>query len=161
MGKGRQQDDSIARRPAVDSNFAPKLSVRELSDFENFRLVFGQWGGQFQQISRGHFRGQARIYGGVTVRAFQAETNQAIFTRGLDRSNLATVIPITSANEKTLWRGRRLKVGQLLVKGPDVEYYNQTMRNTLITALLVPVEIIESLPSTDCLQRGGVHIRNL
>ena len=53
---------------------------------------------------------------------------------------MVTVIPITKANETTSWRGRVLTRGHILVKGPDVEYYNQTSRNTIIQALLVPLQ---------------------
>jgi len=116
----------------------PSLIVRELTDFDEFRDLFGAWGGQLQQTSRGRFRGTAVIYAGLGMRVFLAETNQAIFTRGLDRTDLVTVIPITEANETTSWRGRQLTRGHLLIKGPDVEYYNQTSRGTVIKALLVP-----------------------
>jgi len=118
----------------------PSLIVHELTDFDHFRHVFGAWSGQFQQISRGRFRGTAAIYAGLCIRAFRAETNQAIYTRGLDQKDLVTVIPITAANENTSWRGRKLAKGNLLIKGPDIEYYNQTARNTVINALLVPLE---------------------
>ena len=95
----------------------PSLMVRQLTDFEEFRHLFGTWGGRFQQTSRGRFSGTAAVYAGLSVRAFLAETNQAIFTRGLDRTDLVTVIPITEANETTSWRGRQLARGHLLIKG--------------------------------------------
>ncbi len=121
------------------------LRVQQLTDFEEFRCLFGQWVGQFQQTSRGTFLGEARLYVGKSLRAFQAETNQAIFTRGLDANDFVTVIPINAGNAATHWRGRNLAIGQLLIKGPDVEYYNQTMRNTVIRGLLVPVRTIEEI----------------
>jgi len=123
----------------------PSLIVRELKDFDDFRDLLGAWGGQFQQISRGRFRGTAAIYAGLYVRAFRAETNQAIFTRGLDQTDLVTVIPITASNENTSWRGRQLAKGNLLIKGPDVEYYNQTARKTVIDALLVPLDTFTTM----------------
>ena len=119
--------------------YPPSITVYELTDFENFRCLFETWGGRFQQTSRGRFSGTAVIYQGMRVRAFQAATNQAIFTRGQDKAEMVTVIPITKDNESTSWRGRELTRGHLLVKGPDVEYYNQTSRNTVIQALLVPL----------------------
>jgi len=121
------------------------LHIQQLADFEEFRYLFGQWGGQFQQTSRGTFLGEARLYVGKSLRAFHADTNQAIFTRGLDASDFTTVIPINAGNAATHWRGRKLAIGQLLIKGPDVEYYNQTARNTVIRALLVPVRTIEEI----------------
>jgi len=125
--------------------YPPSLTVHKLTDFEQFRHLFQAWGGRFQQTSRGRFSGTAVIYQGMSVRAFQAETNQAIFTRGQDQAEMVTVIPITRANESTSWRGRELTRGHLLVKGPDVEYYNQTSRNTIIQALLVPLQIFTQM----------------
>ena len=125
--------------------YPPFLTVHKLTDFEHFRHLFEAWGGRFQQTSRGRFSGTAVIYQGMSVRAFQAETNQAIFTRGQDQAEMVTVIPITRANESTSWRGRELTRGHLLVKGPDVEYYNQTSRNTIIQALLIPLQIFTQM----------------
>ena len=59
--------------------------------------------------------------------------------------DLVTVIPITAANETTSWRGRQLTRGNLLVKGPDVEYYNQTSRDTVIQALLIPMQAFTAM----------------
>jgi AraC family ethanolamine operon transcriptional activator len=74
---------------------------------------------------------------------FQAETNQSILTRGLDSSPYVTLIPITKENAATVWQGRRLSEGQLIVKGPEVEYHNQTERNTTIRCLLLPVQTLQ------------------
>ena len=131
-------------RPGAHSQ-SGVLRIQQLADFEEFRYIFGQWGGRFQQTSRGAFLGEARLYAGKSLRAFHADTNQAIFTRGLDASDFTTVIPINAGNAATHWRGRKLAIGQLLIKGPDVEYYNQTMRNTVIRGLLVPVRTIEQI----------------
>ena len=79
---------------------------------------------------------------GQNVRVFEAETNQSILTRGMD-GEFATFIPITPRNEATLWRGRNLSTGQMIVKLPEAEYHNLTARNTAIRALLVPVQLLE------------------
>jgi AraC family ethanolamine operon transcriptional activator len=124
---------------------SPSITVHELTDFEDFSCLFGAWGGRFQQTSRGRFKGSAITYQGKRVSAFRAETNQAIFTRGLDNTEMVTVIPITEANETTSWRGREITRGHLLVKGPYIEYYNQTSRNTVINALLVPLQVFTQI----------------
>jgi AraC family ethanolamine operon transcriptional activator len=72
---------------------------------------------------------------------FQAATNQAILTRGME-SEYATFIPITARNEATVWQGRRLSAGQMILKSPEAEYHNQTVHNTTLRALLVPVQTI-------------------
>ena len=47
-------------------------------------------------------------------------------------------------NEGTVWQGRRLSTGQLIVKSPDADYHNLTSRGTVLRALLVPVDTIQS-----------------
>ena len=119
---------------------ASQVLSRQLHDFDEFSALFGRWDGQFRQISRGAFYGRADRASGQVVHAFRAQTNQAIFTRGMGEASHATFIPITAQNEATVWRGRRLSTGQLIVKGPEAEYCNQTRRNAGITALLVPAD---------------------
>ncbi len=129
---------------------------RRLSDFSDFSEVFAQWKGQFCQMSRGQFRGSIQVVAGQNVRVFKAETNQSILTRGMD-GEFATFIPITPRNEATLWRGRNLSTGQMIVKLPEAEYHNLTARNTAIQALLVPVQLLEE--STRILTGGKTDFR--
>ena len=143
---------------------------RRLNDFSEFSEVFAQWKGQFCQMSRGQFRGSIQVVAGQNVRVFEAETNQSILTRGMD-SEFATFIPITPRNEATSWRGRNLSAGQMIVKLPEAEYHNLTARNTVIRALLVPVQLLEEstriltggqtdfpFPTWDALRLSLIHI---
>ncbi len=129
------------RNPVAEVSSTRAIS-RRLNDFSEFSEVFAQWKGQFCQMSRGQFRGSIRVVAGQRVRAFEAETNQSILTRGMD-GEFATFLPITRRNEATIWRGRNLSAGQMIVKLPEAEYHNLTARNTAIRALLVPVQLIE------------------
>jgi AraC family transcriptional regulator, ethanolamine operon transcriptional activator len=95
-------------------------------------------------MSRGKFKGAVHIANGQVVRLFQADTNQAILTRGMD-SEFATFIPITVRNAATRWSGRRLPPGALIAKLPEAEYNNQTIPNTTIRGLLVPVRAIQEM----------------
>lgn len=126
------------------SNLTGGVVSRQLDDFSGFSEVFARWNGQFQQMSRGKFEGAIHVVSGQVVRVFQAETNQAILTRGMD-SEFATFIPITGRNAATRWSGRRLPPGALIAKLPEAEYNNQTHPNTTIRALLVPVRAIQEL----------------
>jgi AraC family ethanolamine operon transcriptional activator len=119
-----------------------RVISRNLRNFSEFSEVFAQWNGQFYQMSRGQFRGSIQVVAGQNVRVFAAETNQSILTRGMS-SEFATFIPITTRNEATIWQGRSLSAGQLIVKRPEAEYHNLTSRNTTIRALLVPVRLLK------------------
>jgi len=102
---------------------------RRLDDFEDFQSVFAQWTGAFRQMSRGEFRGAVQVASGGLLRVFQAETNQSILTRGLDSSPYVTFIPIIPENAATVWQGRRLSEGQLIVKGPEVAHSDERDRS--------------------------------
>ncbi len=124
----------------------PKCRVlsKRLHDFEDFRQLFGQWNGEFQQLSRGEFRGSIQVLQGRVVRLIQAASNQAILARGTDSDAFATFIPITARNESTVWQGSRsLRRGQLIAKRPEVDYANNNRRGWAIRALLVPKETLE------------------
>ena len=110
-----------------------------MNDFEDIYAVFGQWDGDFRQMSRGKFQGRILVADGQLARVFQAEASQSLLTRGMDSTSYATFIPITARNEETRWQGRTLSRGQLIIKGPEVEYNNQTRRDCAIRSLLVPL----------------------
>ncbi len=107
-------------------------------------------------MSRGKFQGSIDVVSGQTVRLFQANTNQAILTRGMD-SEFATFIPITPRNAATRWSGRRLNPGDLIAKLPEAEYNNQTESNTSIRALLVPVSTVQEM--TRILAGGSTDVK--
>jgi len=130
-----------ARQPLPTHN-PLQLGARRLSDVEEFRNLFGRWNGEFRQLSRGKFDGVIHVAAGGLLRAFHAETNQAVLTRGSDSASFVTFIPITPRNEATVWQGRRLSTGQLIVKSPEVEYDNLTGRDTVIHSLLVPEQAL-------------------
>lgn len=121
-----------------------RVVSRRLDDFSGFSEVFARWNGEFHQMSRGKFAGAIHVVNGEVVRLFQAETNQAILTRGMD-SEFATFIPITVHNASTRWAHRRLSPGALIAKLPEAEYNNQTKPNTAIRALLMPVPAIQEI----------------
>jgi len=121
-----------------------RVLSKRLHDFEDFRQLFGQWNGEFQQLSRGEFRGSIQVLQGRVVRLIQAASNQAILARGTDSDAFATFIPITARNESTIWQGNRsLRRGQLIAKRPEVGYANNNRRGWTIRALLVPKEALE------------------
>ena len=95
------------------------------------------------QMSRGSFCGVLRTGMGSKLRAFSAETNQAILTRGDPDPETVTLIPITERNAGTRWRGRTLDPGTLVIKGYESGYHNQTSRDTRVDGLIVPSRLID------------------
>lgn len=117
---------------------SPPLALsRKLENFDAFGDLFGRWGGHFQQMSRGAFTGHMSLVAGPQLRIFEVATSESIFTRGVDRVPYVSFIPITPQNVGNSWQGRRLEVGNLLLKGPDVEYFNQTRRDSCFQGLLI------------------------
>jgi AraC family ethanolamine operon transcriptional activator len=111
---------------------------RSINDFDGFAAAFPQWDGGFTQMSRGSFQGDLQIAVGPQLRAFDVATNQSIHTKG-GGAETVTFIPIDALNEGTLWQGRRLARGALLMRGAHVGYDNRTEPGARIRALIVPV----------------------
>ena len=132
---------AVEHPPDATSKHAPQSSFRrQVCDFEELQQLFANWGGAFMQMSRGRFRGEIQVATGAGLRLFQVHANQSLLTRGSDSVAFMTFIPITARNEGTVWQGRRLSRGELIVKSPEVAYNNRTLRDTTIRALLVPIE---------------------
>lgn len=131
--------DEASERNAV-SRPTRGLFARQLQDFEQLSAALAPWKGEFQQMSRGRFQGSVQVVTGRHLRLFQVDSNQSILTRGMDNAACITFIPITSGSEATVWQGRSLSAGQMIVKGPDVAYHNQTSRDAQVRGLLVPAQ---------------------
>jgi AraC family ethanolamine operon transcriptional activator len=147
-------------QPTAATEVQPPFQAwsRQLNDSEDFAQLFGKWGGQFHQMSRGEFRGSMQMAGGPVLRVFQAKTNQEVLTRGVDQVPFATFVPITPWNARTTWQGRRLSAGQLIAKGPNIEYFNQTSHAAVLRVLLVPVPTIEDAIYTLTGREAGSEI---
>jgi AraC family ethanolamine operon transcriptional activator len=116
---------------------------RYIRDFEHFSMLFPSWDGSFTQMSRGRFQGHVQVAEGRHLRAFNATTNQSILTRGYGDPTSVAFIPITSRNEQTIWRGKSIARGGLIVKGAEAGYNNQTARHTQIRSLIVRAEVVQ------------------
>ncbi len=118
---------------------------RKISNFEQFHAIFSQWGGRFEQMSRGNFNGSLDLYVGRKTRAFQAHTSLSILTRGEDTSPTVTLIPITHYNTNSTWQGKKLDIGQMIIKGPEVAYFNRTAVGSTMQALQVPLGLLHEV----------------
>ena len=132
---------AVEHPPDATPKRAPESFRRQVCDFEDFKNLFAHWDGSFMQLSQGSFRGEIQVASGAGLRLFRVHTNQSLLTQGSDGAAFMTFIPITARNEGTVWQGRRLSRGELIVKSPEVAYHNRTLRDTTITALLVPSSV--------------------
>ena len=80
---------------------------------------------------------------GVDKKKPDGTLDKSILTRGVADPGCVTVIPINRRNEGTRWRLRNLDRGQLLMRGTEIPYDNQTSRNACIEALVVPGRVLE------------------
>lgn len=104
--------------------------VIRLKDFDDARALFGEWRGRFEQLTCGRFEGMLRVVRGPSVRVVAVEANQRVLLRGRDNAGLFAVYPITAGNAASVWQGRRLTPGQLVVHGTDAEVDHYSARRT-------------------------------
>lgn len=114
---------------------------RSINDFDGLAAAFPQWDGGFTQMSRGAFQGDLQVAVGPHLRAFHVATSQSIHTRG-GGAETVTFIPIGARSEGTLWQGRRLARGALLMRGAHVAYDNRTEQGARIRGLIVPASTV-------------------
>ena len=107
--------------PSVPISGETVAEIVQLSDFDQARLVFRNWQGQLEQLSCGRFEGVLRIVCGRVVRVVEVEANQRVLIRGHDAAKHLAVYPVTTGNAMSLWQGRLLAPGQLVVNGADTE----------------------------------------
>jgi len=136
----RLRGEDVTRGPP--SVASARVVVRRLNDVEALPGLFGRWEGDFHQLSRGRFDAAVRVAVGRFVRIFEVRSNQAILTRGLDHAGHVSFIPVTADNEACLWQRHRLVRGQLIAKGPDVAFHQQTSRDATVRCLLVPEDTL-------------------
>jgi AraC family ethanolamine operon transcriptional activator len=117
---------------------------RYIADFERFSEVFPEWEGSFTQMSRGRFQGHVNLTACGDLRAFEANTNQSILTKGSGDPASVAFVPITPRNEQTSWHGKSIVRGGLIIKGTEAVYNNHTVRDTQIRALIVTAEVVQN-----------------
>ena len=93
--------------------------------------MFSQWQGRFEQLSSGRFEGALKVVHGERVRVIEIEANQRVAIRGHDAGGLFQINPVTIANAASMWQGRQLTPGQLVVRGVETEVDHCSGRQTV------------------------------
>jgi len=91
------------------------LSTR---DFDEMAEAFPRWDLRVRQLGRGPFRGHLQVLelGGIQV--FRVAVNRMVHAEGWLPPGSFGWAPVLAANENAIWRGRRLKAGQVRVGVP-------------------------------------------
>lgn len=114
-------------RPASGGSTARLI---HLSDFEQIGAVFTSWQGRFEQLSSGRFEAALRVVRGGRVRVSGIEANQRVVIRGHDTAGVFSVYPVTAANAASVWQGRQLAPGRVVVNGVRTEVDHVSGRRT-------------------------------
>jgi AraC family ethanolamine operon transcriptional activator len=129
--------------PPRHPSHTPAARVIRLTDFEQASSLFSNWQGTFEQLTRGRFEGTLRVIRGRVVRAVAIEGNQCLLLRGRDSAHLFSVYPVTVGNAASVWQGRRLTPGQLVVHGTGAETDHCSGRKTEDLGLSLRPEALE------------------
>ncbi|MGE3777067.1 MAG: helix-turn-helix domain-containing protein [Pirellulaceae bacterium] len=131
----------------------PAAQVIPLADFDEVGALFSNWQGRFEQISSGRFEGVLRVVQGGLVRTIEIKANQRLSLRGHDASDMFSIFPVTAGNCGSLWEGRRLSPGHLVLDDADGEANHFTARRTVYQGAFVHtdtlLEAARSLLATD------------
>lgn len=99
---------------------------------------------------------------GVAALSFRNFLVDQPFRRFLlgQRQTCVSFIPVTPRNEATVWQGRRLAAGKLIVKDPEVGFHNQTSRDTTIRALLLSAQTFREAAGVLAGNARSIHINS-
>lgn len=125
----------MSRHPPGRSVADPAAPPGVLTDFDQLGAFFAGWDGRFEQVSAGRFAGRLRAVRGERLRLVEVELNQAVLGRGRARPGLFSAYLVQAGNAGSLWQGRRLRPGQLVVHGPDAETDHVTARRSVTAGL--------------------------
>lgn len=128
-----------------------------LGDVDQLSKLFGDWQGWCDQISPGRFEATLRVVRGETARAFSIRGNQRVRIRGGDAARLVGIHPVTAGAAASLWQGRSLSVGQVVLVGADTEVDYTSPRLTTHQAVeLTPDELDDAVRVLLCQDGPGL-----
>ena len=91
------------------------LQTLSTRDFDELVGAFPRWDLRFRQLGRGPFRGRLQFLQLDGVQVFRVAVNRLIHAEGCPPPGSFGCFPVLDPNEKAVWGGRRLKVGQVRV----------------------------------------------
>lgn len=106
----------------------------QLADF------FVGWNGKFEQISTGNFAGSLDVVKGASVRVVSAQFNQKLLVRGHAAPGLCSFYLVERGNADSLWHGRQLSPGQIVMHGPQGTTDHRTARRSIDYGLTMAAE---------------------
>jgi AraC family transcriptional regulator, ethanolamine operon transcriptional activator len=121
---------------ALDLGHHPGNS--RITDFDDLCAMFSGWQGKFEQCSVGRFEGSLWIGEGRKLQAHLVRVNQSLRVRGREKPGLGSVSLVISESAGSLWHGRRLDPGCVVVRGGDVEADHRTSRKLTYLGFALP-----------------------
>jgi AraC family ethanolamine operon transcriptional activator len=87
-------------------------------DIDEMAEGFPGWDLRFRQLGRGPFRGQLQFLDLGGIQVFRAAVNRMVHAEGWFPHSSFGFAPVLAANADAVWRGQRLKVGQVQLGVP-------------------------------------------
>jgi AraC family transcriptional regulator, ethanolamine operon transcriptional activator len=119
------------------------LHTLSTCDFDELAQTFPRWDLRFRQFGRGAFRGELQFLELEGLQVFRVAVNRMVHVEGWPPPGSFGCAPVLAANERAVWRGRRLKAGQVrvLVPGQDADHMTAADHYQLV-ALAVDGDLV-------------------
>src|SRR5262249_32667577 len=119
------------------------LQTLETRDFDELALALPLRNLRFRQLGRGAFRGELQFLKLEGVEVFRVAFNRMVHTQGWPSPDSFACAPVLAANENSVWRGWRLKAGQVRVRVPGQEVNHVTAADHYqLVALVVDRDLL-------------------
>jgi AraC family ethanolamine operon transcriptional activator len=127
--------DGSPQAPARRSG--PRVVAQQWTDFDQLAQAFVHWDIRFQQFGPGPFRGALSIVQVDGVQLLRVTMNRTILASGVPPRGVIPLSPVTPANRSAIFRGERLRPGQLnfVAPGDEINHLTSAAYDNIIVAV--------------------------
>jgi AraC family ethanolamine operon transcriptional activator len=124
------------------------LQTLKTRDIDELAEGFPRWDLRFRQLGRGPFRGQLQFLDLGGIQVFRAALNRMVHAEGWFPRCSFGFAPVLAANAGAVWRGQRLKAGQvqLGVPGQQADHVTAAHDYQLVALTVDGALVREAVP---------------
>ena len=123
------------------------LSVRT-EDFDEMAAAFPGWDMRLVQLGRGAFRGRVVVSQFGRFQLYEVEGNRAVQVRGERPVNAFEFSVVQDRNADAVWRGLRLRPGNVNIRPPGRPIDHRTSETYRNTGLVVNADLVRRVASS-------------
>ena len=127
---------------------APQTLSLRTEDFDELAAAFPGWDMRLVQLGRGAFQGRVVVSQFGRFQVFEVEGNRAVQVRGSRPVNAYEFSVVQERNADAVWRGLRLRPGNVNIRPPGAPIDHRTSDSYRNTGLVVDADLVRRVASS-------------